>query len=265
VDYGAALEMRFGATRRGFESRPLRQAARTSAAVPTRALPEIVPLEMGEFTFPVGDSLAGQRGVVMSYLVRHSAGILLFDTGFGFGNAELEALYHPRGRRLTDALADAGVAIAEVGAVVNCHLHVDHAGQNSLFAGVPIYVQPAEWEIAHTTDHTILDWIDFPGARYDQVAGDRQLFDGITVIATPGHTPGHQSLVVEEPDGRSILVGQAVYTAGEWAGDEDAWEGRSTAPDQAAYDRSFARLRALHPDRAYFGHDRRPWTAAPTG
>jgi glyoxylase-like metal-dependent hydrolase (beta-lactamase superfamily II) len=102
-------------------------------------------------------------------------------------------------------------------------------------------------------------WIDFLALAV-QIAGDHDLSEGIRVIATPGHTPGHQSLVVDAPDGRTIIAGQAVYTAGEWAGDRDAWEGRSRAPDKAAYDRSLARLRALDPTRVVFGHDRRPWT-----
>jgi N-acyl homoserine lactone hydrolase len=219
-------------------------------------LPEIVPLEMATFRFADDEPLAGQIGVVMAYVVRHRHGLLLFDTGFGFGNAQLDAYYKPRARRLPDVLAEVGVALGDIGAVVNCHLHVDHAGQNALFPGVPIFVQPAEWEIAHTTDHTILEWIDFDGARYEHVAGDHELFDGIRVIATPGHTPGHQSLAVETADGPKVLAGQAVYTAGEWMGEPNAWEGRSRAPDQAAYDRSFERLRGLHPVQVFFGHDR---------
>jgi Zn-dependent hydrolases, including glyoxylases len=229
------------------------------------ALPQIVPLEMAEFRFADDEPLAGQWGVVMAYVVRHRQGILLFDTGFGFGNAELDAYYQPRARHLPDVLGAAGIAAAEIGAVVNCHLHVDHAGQNALFPGVPIYVQPAEWETAHTTDHTILEWIDFPGAHYEQIAGDHELFDGIRVVATPGHTPGHQSLAVETADGLNVVAGQAVYTAGEWAGESDAWEGRWRAPDQLAYDRSVERLRRLDPVRVFFGHDRRQWTATPSG
>jgi glyoxylase-like metal-dependent hydrolase (beta-lactamase superfamily II) len=230
----------------------------------TRRLPQVVPLEMAEFTFAPDEPLAGQTGVVMAYLVRHADRLLLFDTGFGFGDAALDARYRPRARRLRDVLAGAGVVPADIGAVVNCHLHVDHAGQNSIFTGVPIYVQPAEWDIAHTTDHTILEWIDFPGARYVQVAGDHDLFEGIRVVATPGHTPGHQSLVVDAADGRTILAGQAVYSAGEWAGDADAPEGRSRAPDSAAYARSIERLRGFDPARVLFGHDRRAWTASTT-
>ena len=223
--------------------------------------PEVTPLEMATFRFADDEPLAGQVGVVMAYVVRRSTGMLLFDTGFGFGNPELDAYYRPRARRLPDVLGEVGIALGDIDAVVNCHLHVDHAGQNALFPGVPIYVQPAEWAVAHTTDHTILEWIDFEGARYEQVAGDYEPFPGIQVLATPGHTPGHQSLVVDTADGLTVLAGQAVYTSGEWAGDPDAWEGRSRAPDPAAYDRSIERLRALEPARVFFGHDRRSWTA----
>src|SRR5688572_15360082 len=173
-------------------------------------MPNIVPLEMAEFRFADDEPLAGQIGVVMAYAVRHYGGVLLFDTGFGFGNDEVDARYQPRARRLPDVLAEAGIDVADVAAVVNCHLHIDHAGQNALFPNVPIYAQPEEWATAHATDYTILEWVDFPGARYELMAGDYDLYPGIRVIATPGHTRGHQSLVVDTAEGRNILCGQAV-------------------------------------------------------
>jgi N-acyl homoserine lactone hydrolase len=223
-------------------------------------LPSIAPLVLGEFRFPEPE-LAGRVGVVVGYAVRHERGILLFDTGFGFGNAELEAIYHQVARPIGEALAEADIAIGDITEVVNCHLHADHAGQNAAFPGIPIYVQPVEWELAHTPHYTILEWVDFPGATYQQTAGDHEPAIGVRVVATPGHTPGHQSLVVEGPDGRTVLAGQACYTVAEWTGDADILEGRSSAPDQAAYDHSIERLRALHPAEVLFGHDRQPWTA----
>jgi N-acyl homoserine lactone hydrolase len=225
-----------------------------------RAVNEIVPVPLGEFRFASEEPYAGEVGVVIAYAIRHPAGVLLFDTGFGFGNAELDAYYQVRARPVAAALADAGIAITEVGTVVNCHLHVDHAGQNGNFIGVPIYVQAAEWEIAHTTDHTLLEWIDVPGADYRMIHGDHDLFEGIRIVGTPGHTPGHQSLVVDTPDGVHVLAGQAVYSPGEWAGTPGAREGRTRAWDRDAYDRSIERLRALHPVKVWFGHDGVPWT-----
>jgi len=118
---------------------------------------------------------------------------------------------------------------------------------------------PKEWATAHSTEYTILEWVDFPGARYELIATDYELLPGIRVIATPGHTTGHQSLVVDTPQGANILCGQAVYSLGEWTGAPAAREGRSRAWNRDAYDRSVQRLRDLAPARVYFGHDRRSW------
>jgi glyoxylase-like metal-dependent hydrolase (beta-lactamase superfamily II) len=224
-------------------------------------LPEVIALELGTFRFPEAE-LAHRQGVVMGYAIRHRGGVFLFDTGLGFGNDELDERYHPVARRIGDALADAGIPIADVTAVANCHLHADHSGQNLAFPDVPIYVQATEWEIAHSTDHTILEWVDFPGARYVQLTGDHEPFEGSRIVATPGHTPGHQSLAVDTDQGLVLLAGQAVYTVDEWAGKPDELEGRSSAPDRDAYDRSFERLHGLEPALVHFGHDRRSWTRA---
>jgi N-acyl homoserine lactone hydrolase len=228
--------------------------------MPDMGSAEIVPLELGTFEFP-DEELPGLQGVVMGYLIRHRGGLLLFDTGFGFGNAELDERYHPKPVRVADALRSIGVDVAEIDAVANCHLHADHSGQNAAFPGVPIYVQAAEWDIAHTTDHTILEWIDFDGSRYQQLQGDEVVSDDVTLLATPGHTPGHQSLAVRTAEGLVVLAGQACYTAAEWAGEETALEGRSRSPDVDAYDRSIQRLRDLRSARVRFGHDRAAWTA----
>jgi N-acyl homoserine lactone hydrolase len=225
---------------------------------------EIVPIEIAQFRFP-DPELAGRQGVVMSYVVKHPGGVLVFDTGFGFGNAELDEMYRPVTRPIVDALREIGVAREDVTAVVNCHLHADHAGQNAALGGVPIHVQSAEWELAHTTDHTVLDWIDAPEATYLLVDGDHEITSEIRLVATPGHTRGHQSLVVDTEQGPVVLAGQACYTAGEWEGDPDALEGRSSAPDPDAYDASIQRLRDLGPGRVHFGHDRVAWSADPSG
>ncbi len=88
------------------------------------------------------------------------------------------------------------------------------------------------------------------------------LFDtdfGFRVLATSGHSTGHQSLVVAQPDGPVVLSGQAIYGLDEWTGSRGG-RGRSTAPDRTAYDASVARIRAIEPSRVLFAHDRRPWS-----
>jgi N-acyl homoserine lactone hydrolase len=219
----------------------------------------VTRLDVGEFTFPADEPWPGETGVVVAYLVRHRDAIVLFDTGLGFDSPELDARYHPRPRHIDEVLAEVGLAIRDIDVVVNCHLHADHAGQNALFQGTPIYVQPAERAAAREPQYTIGEWVDGPGVEYRPVAGDHEILPGIQVVATPGHTAGHQSLLVVTAEGPTILAGQAVYSVGEWTAATGAREGRSTAPDTAAYDASVAKLRAFDPVRVWFGHDRITW------
>ena len=224
-----------------------------------RAFAEIVALDIGEFRFPDDEPWAGELGVVVAYAIRRREGVLLFDTGFGFGSPGLEARYRQTGRRVADVLAGAGIRLAEVDLVANCHLHADHAGQNASLPGIPIHVQRAELARARAGGYTIPEWIDGPGVTYVEAEGDHELVPGIRVVSSPGHSSGHQSLVVDQRDGPVVLTGQAVYGLDEWRGTPGR-EGATSATDRPAYDASLARLRAIDPSRALFAHDRRPWS-----
>jgi N-acyl homoserine lactone hydrolase len=222
----------------------------------------VIALPTGEFTFPPDGDYPGQTGVVVAYAVRHPSGVFLFDTGFAPEGPELDEFYlrwDVQPRDIDDVLSDAGIDRGEITAIANCHLHLDHSGQNSRFPGTPIYVQRAEWAAAHEPDYTYLPSVDFPDAAYVEVAGEVEAAPGMRIVPTPGHSPGHQSLLIDSPEGLLLLAGQAVYSHGEWVGLSDAREGASTAQDRSAYERSIARLKAFHPKRVLFGHDRDGW------
>lgn len=224
---------------------------------------DVVALPTGEFTFPLdGDEYPGQAGLVVAYAIRQPGGIFLFDTGFAPAGPELDEFYvqwDVRPRDIDEVFAEAGIDPGEITAIANCHLHLDHSGGNSRFPGTPIYVQRSEWSAAHEPDYTYLPSIDFPGATYIELDGEVDPLPGMRIVPTPGHSPGHQSLVIDSPDGLLLLAGQAVYSRGEWVGRSDAREGASTARDRAAYDRSLTRLKALNPKEVLFGHDRQGW------
>lgn len=226
--------------------------------------PTVAAFELATFRHP-DPALAGRRGVVMGFAVRHDGGVLLVDTGFGFGDAELDARYDIRARRIDEAMRDVGIHRDDVTGLVNCHLHADHAGQNAAFPGVPTVVQATEWALRLTPDHTIRAWVDYPGVTIRTIHGDIDYAPGIRILATPGHTAGHQSMAIETRDGVVVLAGQACYSVDEWAGRETDLEGRSSAWDQAAYDHSIARLRTLRPARVLFGHDRDAWEPPEAG
>ncbi len=219
------------------------------------ALWDVLPFDAGSFTFPVDEPWPGEQGVVVAHLLRSADGrLFLFDTGIGAGNPELDARYHPVERHIADALASLGHGLVEVVAATNCHLHADHAGQNHRLPGIPIYAQAAERETASQPGYTVSAWIDGPGVRYETIEGDRDVLPGITILASPGHTAGHQSLLVTTRRGRVLLAGQAVYSREEWEG-RPGREGRTTARDPT-YDETVMRLRGLDAVAVHFAHDR---------
>ena len=203
---------------------------------------DVVPLHLADVTYPASHPLAGQDGPVLAFAIRHPNGTVLVDTGIGQGNEWIEANYRPRSRDVREALVGAKLDPDNVRAIVNSHLHWDHCGQNRAFPGVPTYVQQSELDLALREGHTIVAWVDFPEARYEAVEGDREIVEGVSVLATPGHTPGHQSVTVRTGDGLVLIVGQAAQDA------------RSFATGEA--DASVRRLRELNADRIHFSHDR---------
>src|SRR5580692_11705570 len=96
-------------------------------------LNDIYRLNLGHYTMPAESRLAGQKIVCCAYLVRHPGGIMLFDTGLGTGHPEADAEFGPMVRvPLPSALATAGVRVEDITGVANCHLHLDHCGNNPL-------------------------------------------------------------------------------------------------------------------------------------
>jgi N-acyl homoserine lactone hydrolase len=169
-------------------------------------------------------------------------------------------MFSPRVTSIEDALDEHGISLADVTGAANCHLHFDHSGQNVLIpAGVPIFVQRAEWTKVHEPDYTVPEWIDVPGLTYEVLDGEIEVAPGLRLFPTPGHTAGHQSLVLDCDDGTVVLAGQAVQSRAEWEGaTEPSASGASTAPDPA-YPSSVARLRSLDPVRVHFAHDAAIW------
>jgi glyoxylase-like metal-dependent hydrolase (beta-lactamase superfamily II) len=198
---------------------------------------------------------------VFAYVVLHPDGPFLFDTGIGAAHPGIDALYKPSRRPLVEALADEGLAPQDLRFVVNSHLHFDHCGGNPLFPGRPICAQRREYEAARAPAYTVPDSVDFPGACFELLDGDHEPLAGVRIVVTPGHTPGHQSMLIETDIGPIVLAGQAAYTAGEFDDPEGHAHprGLDAAWDPLAYVESIRRLKELRPRRVYFAHEAAVW------
>ncbi|MGH3491355.1 MAG: N-acyl homoserine lactonase family protein [Actinopolymorphaceae bacterium] len=201
---------------------------------------------------------------VLGYVVRRPEGVILFDTGIGEADPETEAHYRPHRRDLVGALAEAGLDLADITLVVNCHLHFDHCGGNPLLAGRPILVQDVELATARAGNYTVGALVDFTGVAYREMDGEAEIWPGVWIIPTPGHTDGHQSLVVRQPDGTVVLAGQAHDFASSFASAQLALRARDEAVAQPlpVVRPWIRRLLEFDPRRVLFAHDSSVWEPA---
>ncbi|GAA1889010.1 N-acyl homoserine lactonase family protein [Asanoa iriomotensis] len=213
-------------------------------------------IDLGYFVRPAEEAGAAHPRVepVYGYLVRRTEGLLLFDTGMGT-HPDVDAHYKPTRRPLDEALANAGVTRDDVTMIVNCHLHFDHCGGNPGFPRTPIVAQQTELAAARTTtDYTLPELVDFQDAHYLELSGETELWPGVWIIPTPGHTDGHQSVAVRREDGTVILAGQAR--------DDATTYGRDVLADKepgVPYPKWVERLKELDPKLVVFAHDAAVW------
>jgi N-acyl homoserine lactone hydrolase len=219
-------------------------------------------VDFGYFVRPAQETGTGRPRAepCLGYLVDHPQGTLLFDTGMG-SHPEVDAYYRPRRAGLREALAAIGAGIPDLSIAANCHLHFDHCGGNPLLGPIPVFAQAAELEDARQTrDYTLPELVE--GNRFETVAGQAEVLPGVVLMPTPGHTRGHQSLIVRQADGSVIVAGQSHDTATQYAADQLAWQSRedgysSLLPDIPDW---IDVLQQFDPRAVYFAHDRSVWT-----
>jgi N-acyl homoserine lactone hydrolase len=196
----------------------------------------------------------GLEWPVHGFVVTYPGGAALVDTGVG-GPGELLNDWRVVNRSVADALGEWDMTPDDIDLVINTHLHFDHCGQNAVFKHASCYVQRAELSRAQRESPDLYDWFGFMNARFELLDGDTDVRPGLAVIATPGHTAGHQCVVVQSGDGTSdLLIGDAAYTPHQYWGpaDEDLPPGQ--ASDPAAWRDSLRRIRSMSPGRVHFCH-----------
>jgi len=158
------------------------------------------------------------------YLIKHEQGWLLWDTGVsddvaampdGLKPSDPRATHWYRPKTLAGQLQQLQLKPADIKYVAISHSHPDHIGNLELFPKSMLLVQRAEYEWPGPDGQPRFK----PEHPVTLLDGDKDLFgDGsVMAIATPGHTPGHQSLLVKLPKtGALLLSGDAVHFSANW-------------------------------------------------
>ncbi|WP_377298639.1 MBL fold metallo-hydrolase [Rhizobium sp. SGZ-381] len=178
-------------------------------------LPDASPEVRAPILASMGGDLSGAQVRANVPLIRHGNDLVLIDTGAG-GNFQASA------GRLADNLKEIGIEPTSITKIVFTHAHPDHSGATTLADGhllypnAQYYVGEAEWdfwtdknfetrrpaalhEFAKGAQRDLLAVED----RITRVRHGDEILPGMSVINTPGHTPGHISL---ELAGRDNLV-----------------------------------------------------------
>lgn len=213
-------------------------------------------LHLGHVVLPASHPRSSEGTCeIYSYVVEHPDGLIVVDTGPRAGHPVIDELYSPEVASIIDALNGQGFDERSVTAVVNTHLHFDHCGQNDRFDWAPVWVTAAEHEASLAKFYTVPEWADIAEPRRRFAADGEAVADGIRLLHTPGHTPGHQSVAVETAHGLELIVGQTCYSCLEY---EATTPAESDMHDASWYQTgidSLLRLQSLHPHQAYFSHD----------
>jgi N-acyl homoserine lactone hydrolase len=216
---------------------------------------QLLRLYYGSIDGPVGNL------PIHGYAIKHPKGVILVDTGMGRAPEPWPREWKLTLRAAADALADHDLSPVDVSYVLHTHLHTDHCGENIVFKHTPVLVQRTELERARREHPHLADRFDYVGAKFELLDGDVEVLPGVKTIFTPGHTSGHQSVLIgtESPE---LIIGDAAYTLDIWER-PDELEGpareRQIQGDANDWRGSLELLRRLQPDvgRLHFCHDPR--------
>jgi glyoxylase-like metal-dependent hydrolase (beta-lactamase superfamily II) len=160
-----------------------------------------------------------------SYLIRTEGRTVLVDTGLGPKPADAPDM--PWGQLLHDFAAN-GVRPEEVDMVVMTHLHRDHVGWNLLAQGdrvVPTFpnarywMSARDWEACHEPEVQPTRFPNAPSCVWpleqlgliELMKGEQTITRDLTAVPTPGHTPGHMSILITSQGERALVLGDAAH------------------------------------------------------
>ena len=165
----------------------------------------------------------GQSATISNgcYLVRNGDRYLMWDLGIGenyLGNTESrDGWTSSISITLADQLDQIGVTVDDIDFIGISHYHGDHIGQATTFANATLLLSEAEAEHIRanpngSAQRRLVPWFG-GGAVIQEIDGDHDVFgDGsVTILAMPGHTPGHNALLVRLEGAGPVLLSGDLY------------------------------------------------------
>ncbi len=177
--------------------------------------------DVGAFSL-TGDETDVRELFVPCYLIEHPSGRMVWDTGLplsmaGKGRLDDEEGYHLYDRSFIEQLADLGLTPADIDLVAFSHMHYDHVGAANAFTRSRLLIQDREYEAAFGENVNPYFVPDLYLALADNerlvLSGDHDVFgDGsVVIISVPGHTPGHQALLLRLANTGNVVLSGDLY------------------------------------------------------
>ncbi|HUZ02451.1 MAG TPA: N-acyl homoserine lactonase family protein [Thermomicrobiaceae bacterium] len=221
-------------------------------------------MELGRTTVPTS---AGPLAMsVGCYLIQTADGKnILIDSGLPSGHEPpTPGEVSGSGSDVLAHLAALDLGPDNVDLLVCSHFDIDHVGQHDAFGRAELVVQRAHYELARSGHPRFAagraHW-DHPALRYRLVDGDTQLLPGLTLLASGGHAPGHQSVLVKLPrTGAVLLAIDAVVMEHLFHAERRAWPTDDDEDQLRASTRRLLDLVEREPVAfTVFGHDGAQW------
>jgi len=194
------------------------------------------------------------------YLIKHGDDYMVWDTGFAPGTS-------PNAPKVSfaDYMAQVNVRPEQVKFVGISHFHADHTGQLAPFANATLLIGKGDWDgvtatppMAGANTAGFKQWLD-EKRKVEALTNDKDVFgDGsVLILRTPGHTPGHQSLLVRlKEKGPVLLTGDLFHFRENYESSGQPWFNYDRAQTSASMDRFKQLAKNLHAT-VVIQHDRR--------
>lgn len=173
------------------------------------------PLDEADERYPAEFEGGSWHFVVRVFLLRGPHGTVLVDAGMGSAEVPMGREFDRPGR-LLELLGELGVAPESVEHLVLTHRHDDHVGWSPAFVNAEVHLGAADAAAAAAIEGEYRDRVFAPLAasgRLRPVIESHALMPGITIVPSPGHTPGHLHVLVEHDDQVVAIVGDLVHLA----------------------------------------------------